>query len=52
VIEITSQTRATATDIPISWVYLAAPVGCVLIGVETLRLMFRTWKGPKEAERE
>jgi TRAP-type transport system small permease protein len=44
VIEITSQTRATATNIPISWVYLAAPVGCVLIGVETLRLMERTWR--------
>jgi TRAP-type C4-dicarboxylate transport system permease small subunit len=42
VLEITSETRATATDIPISWVYLAAPVGCVLIGVETLRLMART----------
>jgi TRAP-type C4-dicarboxylate transport system permease small subunit len=42
VLEITSETRATATDIPISWVYLAAPVGCVLIGIETLRLMART----------
>ena len=43
VIELTSETRATATDIPISWVYIAAPVGCVLIGIETLRLMARTW---------
>ena len=43
VIELTSETRATATDIPMSWVYLAAPIGCVLIAVETLRLMARTW---------
>jgi TRAP-type C4-dicarboxylate transport system permease small subunit len=42
VLEITRETRATATDIPISWVYLAAPIGCVLIAVETLRLMLRT----------
>ncbi|HSR12543.1 MAG TPA: TRAP transporter small permease [Thermodesulfobacteriota bacterium] len=42
VIELTSETRATATDIPLSWVYLAAPTGCILIGVETLRLMART----------
>jgi len=42
VIEITSETRATATDIPISWVYFAAPTGCVLIAIETLRLMART----------
>ncbi len=42
VLEITSETRATATDIPISWVYLAAPTGCILIGVETLRQMART----------
>jgi TRAP-type C4-dicarboxylate transport system permease small subunit len=42
VIEITSETRATATDIPISWVYLAAPTGCILIAIETLRLMMRT----------
>jgi TRAP-type C4-dicarboxylate transport system permease small subunit len=42
VIEITSETRATATDIPISWVYLAAPTGCILIAVETLRLTART----------
>jgi TRAP-type C4-dicarboxylate transport system permease small subunit len=26
-----------------SWVYIAAPTGCVLIAVETLRLMARTW---------
>jgi TRAP-type transport system small permease protein len=43
VIEVTSQMRATATDIPMSWVYLAVPVGCVLIAIETLRLMARTW---------
>jgi TRAP-type C4-dicarboxylate transport system permease small subunit len=41
VIELTSETRATATDIPLSWVYLAAPTGCILIGLETLRLMAR-----------
>ena len=43
VIELTSETRATATDIPMSWVYIAAPVGCVLIGIETLRLLAHTW---------
>jgi TRAP-type transport system small permease protein len=43
VIELTSETRATATDIPMSWVYLAAPTGCVLIAIETLRLLARTW---------
>jgi TRAP-type transport system small permease protein len=43
VIELTSETRATATDIPLSWVYLAAPTGCVLIAIETLRLMARSW---------
>jgi TRAP-type C4-dicarboxylate transport system permease small subunit len=42
VIEITSYTRTTATDIPMSWVYLAVPVGCTLIAIETLRLMART----------
>ena len=42
VIELTSETRATATDIPLSWVYIAAPTGCVLLAVETLRLMART----------
>jgi TRAP-type C4-dicarboxylate transport system permease small subunit len=41
VIELTSETRATATDIPLSWVYLAAPTGCLLISIETLRLMAR-----------
>lgn len=41
VIELTSETRATATDIPMSWVYLAVPTGCILIGVESLRLMAR-----------
>ena len=41
VIELTSETRATATDIPLSWVYLAVPTGCILIAVETLRLMAR-----------
>ena len=50
VIELTSETRATATDIPISWVYLAAPTGCVLIGIETLRLMVRTWAGMRRGE--
>jgi TRAP-type C4-dicarboxylate transport system permease small subunit len=50
VIEVTSHTRATATDIPISWVYLAAPVGCILIAVETLRLMVQTWKRMKAGE--
>ena len=43
VIELTSETRATATDIPLSWVYLAAPTGCILVSSETLRLMARTW---------
>ncbi len=43
VLELTSETRATATDIPLSWVYLAAPVGCFFIAVETLRLMARSW---------
>ncbi len=42
VIDVTSYTRTTATDIPMSWVYLAVPTGCALIAVETLRLMFRT----------
>jgi TRAP-type C4-dicarboxylate transport system permease small subunit len=44
VIEVTSHTRATATDIPMSWVYLAVPVGCILIGIETVRLMTQTWR--------
>ncbi|MBP1777380.1 MAG: TRAP-type C4-dicarboxylate transport system, small permease component [candidate division NC10 bacterium] len=43
VIELTSETRATATDIPMSWVYIAVPTGCVLIAIETLRLMAHTW---------
>ena len=42
VIEVTSYSRTTATDIPMSWVYLAVPVGCVLITIETLRLMAGT----------
>lgn len=42
VIEVTSYTRTTATDIPMSWVYLAVPIGCALIAIETLRLMVRT----------
>jgi TRAP-type C4-dicarboxylate transport system permease small subunit len=42
VIELTSETRATATDIPMSWVYIAVPTGCVLIAIETLRLMAHT----------
>jgi TRAP-type C4-dicarboxylate transport system permease small subunit len=51
VIELTSETRATATDIPMSWVYIAAPTGCVLIAIETLRLMAHTWaeRRPKGA---
>ena len=52
VIEVTSQTRATATDIPISWVYLAVPVGCILIGIETVRLMTQTWRKRKEGEKD
>jgi TRAP-type C4-dicarboxylate transport system permease small subunit len=50
VLEVTRDTRATATDIPMSWVYLAAPVGCILIGIETLRLMGRTWRRVREGE--
>lgn len=42
VIEVTSHTRTTATDVPMSWVYLAVPVGCLLIAVETLRLAVGT----------
>jgi len=42
VIEVTSLTRTTATDIPMSWVYLAVPVGCTLIALEALRLAART----------
>jgi C4-dicarboxylate transporter DctQ subunit len=50
VIEVTSHTRATATSIPISWVYLAAPVGCILIAIETLRLMAQTWEKLRERQ--
>ena len=39
VIEVASYARTAATDIPMSWVYLAVPVGCILIAIETLRLM-------------
>src|SRR5512140_1675792 len=42
VIEVTSRTRTAATDIPTSWVYLAVPIGCTLIAIETLRLMAGT----------
>jgi TRAP-type transport system small permease protein len=52
VIEVTSQTRTTATDIPMSWVYLAVPVGSVLIGIETLRLMAQTWQSMRTRDRE
>jgi len=44
VIAVTSLSRTTATDVPMSWVYLAVPVGCVLIGIETLRLVAQTWR--------
>jgi len=43
VLELTSETRATATDIPMSWVYLAAPLGSLLIGIETVRVMAAAW---------
>jgi TRAP-type C4-dicarboxylate transport system permease small subunit len=52
VIAVTSLSRTTATDVPMSWVYLAVPVGCVLIGIETLRLMARTWQNLGQEERE
>lgn len=42
VLDVTSTTRTTATDIPMSWVYLAVPVGCTLIAIEVLRLAMRT----------
>ena len=42
VIEVTSYSRTTATDIPMSWVYLAVPIGCALIAVEVLRLLSRS----------
>jgi TRAP-type C4-dicarboxylate transport system permease small subunit len=50
VIELTSETRATATDIPMSWVYLATPTGCILIGIESLRLMARAWAEMRRGE--
>ena len=50
VIELTGETRATATDIPLSWVYISVPVGCVLIAVETLRHMARTWAEMRQGE--
>ena len=52
VIAVTSLSRTTATDVPMSWVYLAVPVGCVLIAIETLRLMARTWQTLGKEERE
>jgi len=50
VLEVTSRTRTAATDIPTSWVYLAVPVGCSLIGIETLRMMAATWRKVREGE--
>jgi TRAP-type transport system small permease protein len=52
VIAVTSLSRTSATDIPMSWVYLAVPVGCVLMGIETLRLMVRTWQNLGQEGRE
>jgi TRAP-type transport system small permease protein len=51
VIEVTSLSRTTATDVPMSWVYIAVPVGCVLLAIETLRVMARTWRAPAREER-
>ena len=52
VIEVTSYTRTTATDIPMSWVYLAVPVGCTLIAIESLRLIVaRAQRMAKDAPR-
>ncbi len=51
VIAVTSLSRTTATDVPMSWVYLAVPVGCVLMAIETLRLMARTWQNLAKEER-
>lgn len=51
VLEVTSQTRTAATDIPTSWVYTAVPVGCTLIAVETLRLMADTWRRVRQEAR-
>jgi TRAP-type transport system small permease protein len=45
VIEVTSTTRTTATDVPMSWVYLAVPVGCTLMAIEVLRLAGRILRG-------
>ena len=50
VIEVTSQTRTTATDIPMSWVYLAVPIGSVLMAIEVLRLMARTVQRIRKGE--
>ena len=52
VIAVTSLSRTTATDVPMSWVYLAVPVGCVLMAIETLRIMARTWQNLGKEERE
>jgi TRAP-type transport system small permease protein len=52
VIEVTSRTRSTATDIPMSWVYLAVPTGCVLIGIETARLVLRAWRSAADGAPE
>lgn len=50
VIEVTSRTRTAATDIPISWVYMSVPVGCVLIAIETVRLVAGTWQATRQEE--
>jgi TRAP-type C4-dicarboxylate transport system permease small subunit len=44
VVEVTMETRATATDIPVGLVYAAVPTGCILIAIETLRITFATLK--------
>ena len=51
VIDVTSRTRTTATDIPMSWVYLSVPIGCTMIAIETLRLMAATWRTMREGVR-
>ena len=51
VIDVTSHTRTTATDIPMSWVYLSVPVGCTMIAIETLRLMAATLRTMREGVR-
>jgi TRAP-type transport system small permease protein len=48
VLEVTSRTRTVATDVPTSWVYMAVPVGCTLIAIETLRIMAETWRRIRE----